>query len=436
MAAVYPALLSLMLMALTLTSYHRYSGRTHERATSSVSVESQRGGKNLTVYVMAVGQGDGNIILCPNGRDIVIVDMGASRQYKYTDKSYGGYLLREFGALNKNIHIVVTHPDEDHYSFLPASFPKNDKLTKSVREIVLGGSYKVYEEKKGFQPWLLDVSKIVPVYTVNNGDECFGNSACSWTPVSAAAIKMTRKRPISEDLWQFCGDDVRIAVLGANICGTKRCSRMDRNGRSIILKFEYKKWSLFMSGDFEGLEQQKKLMQHWASLQSMVQSTYYKVAHHGSWTSDKQANLGSLLKKIQPKRAYVSQAHPVITYCGNYLHPRCEVIDGLIDAGIEKIDSSLPVTCWNDKFGRIEQRSGFAIYETCRQYNTNLDKQICRNIMITTDGYSDHTTYVDVKSQYIFLKRPYRPGGKKCPVQEWQELKHQVSQLQPALAVV
>ena len=432
MAVVHPALLSLILMALTFTSYHRYSG--HERATNSVI--EKRGDRNLTVYAMAVGQGDGNIILCPNGRDIVIVDMGAARQYKYTDKSYGSYLLRKFGALNKNIHIVVTHPDEDHYSFLPASFPKDDKLTNSIKEIVLGGSYKVYEEKKGFQSWLRDMSKVVPVYTVNNGDECFGNRNCSWTPVSTAAInKMTRKRP-SIDLWQFCGDDVRISVLGANICGTKRCSRTDTNGRSIILKLEYKEWSLFMSGDFEGIDQQKKLMQHWACLQSMLRSTYYKVAHHGAWTDDKQANFGSLLKKIRPKRAYVSQAHPVITYCMNYLHPRCEVIDGLIDAGVEKIDSSPPVICWNDTFGRIEQRSGFAIYETCQRYDTNSDKQICQDIVITTDGYSDHTTYVSVKNQYIFRKYPYRPGGEKCSVQKWQELKHQVSQLQPALAAI
>ena len=439
MAALYPALLSLMLMALTLTSYHHYS--SHERAPTS-SLSKERGAKNLTVYVMAVGQGDGNIILCPNGRDIIIVDMGAVQQYKYTNRSYGAYLLTKFGALNKNIHIVITHPDEGHYSFLPVSFPKDGKLIKSIKEIVLGGSLEVYEDKRRFIPWLRDMSENFPVFTVNNGSECYGNDACGLTPVSAAATKkMLRKRPSEKDLWQFCGDDVRITVLGANICGTGRCSRTDRNERSIILKVEYKEWSLFMSGDFEGVNQQKKLMQHWngAGLQSVLRSTYYKVANHGSWTDKKQANLDSLLKEVRPKRAYVSQAHPVMTYCMRYMHPKCKVFDGLINAGMDKIDSiatTPPVICWNDKFGWIEQRSGFAIYQTCRRYNTSSDKQICQDIVITTDGYSDHTTYVNVKSQYVFLKRPYRPGGKTCSVREWQKLKNQVSLLQPSLAAV
>ena len=427
MAVVYPALLSLMLTALTLTSYYRYNSG-HERATSG-SVSEQGGDRNLTVYAMAVGQGDGNIILCPNGRDIIIVDMGATR-CKYTNNSYGGYLLKKLGALNMNIHIVVTHPDADHYSFLPASFPNDDKLTKSIKEIVLGGSYKAYEEKKRFRPWLRSMSRIIPVYTVNNGDECFGNSACRWTPVSTAAIKKTKKPP-SKDLWQFCGDSVHITVLGANICGKTRCN--NKNGHSIILKLVYKEWSLFLSGDFEGKDQQNKLMNRWS--QPMLQSTYYKVAHHGSWTKQ-QVNLDSLLQKIRPKRAYVSQAHPVMTYCMNFLHPRCEVFDGLIDAGIDGIDSSPPVFCWNDKFRRIEQRTGYAIYETCRQYDTALDLQICQDIVITTDGYSDHTTYVSVNSRYIFRKDPYKVKGKKCSVREWQKLKHQVSQLQPALAAV
>ena len=80
---VYPALLSPMLMALTLTSYHHYS--SHERASSSASEQGGRD-RNPTVYAMAVGQGDENIILCPNGRNIVIVDVGSS--HIYANKSY------------------------------------------------------------------------------------------------------------------------------------------------------------------------------------------------------------------------------------------------------------------------------------------------------------------------------------------------------------
>ena len=117
MAAGYAALLSLLLTVLSLTSYH-YSGR--ERATSSGShVE-----RNLTLYAMAVGQGDGNIILCPNGRDVLIVDMGADKRARYTEFNYGAFLLEEKFEVVKNkmrIHIVISHPHVDHYNFLPQS---------------------------------------------------------------------------------------------------------------------------------------------------------------------------------------------------------------------------------------------------------------------------------------------------------------------------
>ena len=152
MAAVCPALLSFMLVALTLTSYHCYS--SHERATSYANEE--REDRNLTVYAMAVGQGDGNIILCPNGRDLIAVDMGA-KFLIFTNGSY--YLLKEkFKDLENKIkiHIVITHPDEDHYSFLPESFHEDDQLMKSIKEVVLGGMTTIKQVRiRDFNPGLV-----------------------------------------------------------------------------------------------------------------------------------------------------------------------------------------------------------------------------------------------------------------------------------------
>ena len=402
MAAVHPALLSLLLVALMFTSY-QYSSRN--QATSSWSVDG--GGRNMTVYAMAVGQGDGNIILCPNGRDVLIVDMGST--YLFANNSYGAYLLKEkFKVVKnqKNIHIVITHPHEDHYNFLLTSLDK--ELLPLVHEIVVGG-WK-YTNKSRFRNVINKMRKSgVPVYTVNSRSECFGNSDCRWTPVSAAAVNnhvFRKKSPAVGDPWQFCGREVSVTVLGANICGRK-CRRQDENGQSVILKLAYKGWSLFLSGDFEGEEQQLKLMKRWP--QSILHSTYYKVAHHGS----EQANLPDLLTKIRPRRAYVSQAHPVATFCKGYKHPRCQVIDKLIElVNIDSNPRNSPIVCWTDERG-IEQRSGYAIYETCREYDTDLDKQICHDIMITTDGYNDHTTYVGVPREYLYIREHFQPS-RKC----------------------
>ena len=404
MAAGYAALLSLLLTALTLTSY-RHSGR--DRSVSSASA-----GRNLTVYAMAVGQGDGNIILCPNGRDVLIVDMGA-RVSQYAKKDYGAYLLKEKFKVVENdmkIHILITHADEDHYNFLQESVFQNQEILKQVQEIVIGDKFEAYGVY--FKQWIKTTANVPHVYAINNGTECFGNGQCAWTLAYPSP-----DRPMSskgEDPWQFCGGDVDITVLGANICvPSKRaasgCAGGDnKNLKSVIIKLVYKEWSLFMSGDFEGVKQQERLISHWSNVPSMLRSTYYKVSHHGAWT-EKKANSEDLLKVISPKRAYVSQGHPITTFCNTYMHPRCEVLDNLIDLHtIDNIASKNSLICWQDmgkSFGRLERREGYAIYETCREYDVANDRQICHDIMITTNGRDDHTSYVSVPDDYVHTQK-------------------------------
>ena len=453
MAAGYAALLSLLLTALTLTSYHRYRG--HDRATSS----DAGGGvdRNLTVYAMAVGQGDGNIILCPNGRDVLIVDMGAKKASQYSNKTYGAFLLKKFKGVEKpvNIHVVITHPDEDHWNFLPMLLD-DDQLRRRVQGIVIGGidanlmDCVPYDKCTPFTDWINKIRQKVPVYTVNDGKECFNNSDCTWTPTDS--IDGGVHRYLSEtsgstrnDPWQFCGKDVSITVLGANICPPSPrkhgycVDRENKNAKSIILKLVYKEWSLFLSGDFEGKPQQKRLIRQWSHAPSMLRSTYYKMAHHGTWNS-KEANSVKLLNAIRPKRAYVSHGHPITTFC-LYGHPRCEMIDDLLDVGsIEKLNTSTKdsfIICAQNKTGNYEQRWGYAIYATCRGYDSKFDRQICHDIMITTNGHVDYTTYVDVPEIYrnhgagegiaIFSKNKKK---KTCKERHDKEmLKHRLSRL-------
>ena len=463
--AASSALLGLLLTALVLTSYRQYS--SHERASSSVSEASQGGGedrKNLTVYAVAVGQGDGNIILCPSGRDLIIVDMGAKISV-FANGDYGKYLLKEKFKVLENqidIHIVITHPDEDHYSLLKTAF--DGDLLNRVKEIIVGSNISEYGKR--FKSWVEQTPNMPPVYTINEGRECFGNSECTLTPewvglgryrsmLEAAAMHQHQQRGYGHawmsqyrsDPWQFCGSDVDITVLGANICVPNekrpgRCVNDGKNARSVIMKLKYKDWSLFLSGDFEGIRQQKRLIERWSHMPSIFQSTYYKVSHHGAWRSINQANSPELLQKIRPKRAYISQGHPITTFCVKYAHPRCEVIDNLINVGsIERIDSTdSSIVCWQDdqtgKAGNLELRSGYAIYETCPQYqyspDRQIDQQMCHDIVITTDGHDDYTMYKDVPTNYVRVpKRSAKSSPKNTCLSGLDALKHQLSQLHP-----
>ena len=422
MAAIFPALLSLLLVALTLTSCHQYG--SYERATSSAG--KMRKEKNLTVYAMAVGQGDGNIILCPNGRDLIIVDMGAKMSV-FANRSYGKYLLKEkFKVLENqiNIHIVITHPDEDHYNHFETAF--DGDLLNRVKQIIVGGNTSNYTKK--FKSWMNNTPNMPPVYTINQGRECFGNSECTLTPewiglgryraiLKAAAMHQHQQRgnhhaQYRSDPWQFCGSDVDITVLGANICIPSqrrpgRCVNDDNNARSVIMKLKYKNWSLFLSGDFEGVGQQNKLIERWSHMPSIFQSTYYKISHHGAWSpAGAKPNMKELLQAIHPKRAYVSSAHPLVSPYG---HPKCEVFDYLIDqkqlGSIDTADSSNGVDCCSkslkNRCYEADRRLGYAIYETCHYYDYISHCQVCQDIDITTDGYSDYTVYRSVPDNFV-----------------------------------
>ena len=359
----------------------------------------------MTVYAMAVGQGDGNIILCPNGKDVLIVDMGGKNPV-FNTRDYGTYLLKEkFDVVTgkKNIHIVVSHPHNDHYNQLTTAI--DSELIPRVSEIVLSGYIKDYSEY--FVKWLDESS--LPVYTINSGAKCFGNDQCTWTKAegfadtrNTSSSKHHLKRAVSNDAgdsWQFCGSDVSITALGANIAITENL-----NLKSVILKLVYNQWSLLMSGDFEGKAQQLELVDRW---QDNLQSTYYKVAHHGAWTAEYQANLPELLAKIRPKRVYVSHGYPSLS---TYHHPNCQTIQHLLALGtIDTIKSDLNTSspyyvCWNDTTGSVMTSStkkgdGYAIYETCREDKGG--RQLCQDILIETDGVDDQTKFVDVPAKYI-----------------------------------
>ncbi len=353
---------------------------------------------DMTFYAIAVGQGDSCIIQCPNKRDLVVVDMGGTSP-QYIVPGYITHLLKDrFNAAGsgKSIHIVVSHSHTDHYSYIARAI--DSELLPNVREVILGGNYTNYG--KTFRSWL--ESNVDNVYTINNQLKCFGNTNCTLTSRQTGEVVQLRRKGRGgrvSDPWQLCSSStVKFTVLGANIGNTE-------NGQSIILKMKYGSWSMLMSGDFEMVTPQYELMQKWPA--STIQSTYYKVAHHGAWT-DKKPNTPDLLSIIQPKKVYVSQGHP---YLSKFHHPNAVTINNLLALkSIVSISPSTnkPFVYWDsdkENFVTMQQGMDRAIYETCRQYVASNNSQVCQDIMITTDGRSDKTAYMYVPSQYLYKQR-------------------------------
>ena len=350
----------------------------------------------MTFYVVAVGQGDSCIIQCPNGKDVLILDMGASFP-RFENHTYVNYLLKETFRANqsgKNIHILISHSHTDHYDYFKATL--DDDLLPNVRAFIMGGNYTGYN--KDFRAWL-EQSLGDRRYVINNGVKCFGNSNCSMTQLSTGKLADFRSKEDiaakkTSDPWQFCSgsSDVTFTVLGANI-GT------NPNGESVILKIRYQSWSILMSGDFENVTPQKEIMDHYAP--SKFKSDYYKVAHHGAWTA-KKPNMPALLDLIQPSRVYISQGYPLLP---KYHHPNSVTIEHLRNlSSIVEIDPSTnaPFVYWDgDKSDVVTLKGGLnrAIYETCRSIVG--EKEVCNDINITSNGHSDSTAYVDVPTKYF-----------------------------------
>lgn len=353
---------------------------------------------DMSFYAIAVGQGDSCIIQCPNRNDILIIDMGGT-QPQYIIPSYITDLLKnKFGAANsgKNIHIMVTHPHTDHYSYITRAI--DSALLANVRQIILGGQYSGYG--KTLRTWL--ESNVKNVYTINNQNMCFGNTNCTLTSSRTgelAEVWRAYEEGVSvNDPWQLCGSSsVKFTVLGANLG-----NQNSPNSQCIVLKIQYNSWSMFMSGDFEMVTPQQDIVNTWPA--STLKSNYYKVAHHGAWT-DKKPNLPALLAAIQPQKVYVSQGYPSLS---KFHHPNSITIDNLKAlSSIVKIDPSTnsPFVYWDSGTNSsVEMKGGMdrAIYETCRQYISSNDTQVCQDIWIRTDGTNDEMSYVDVPSKYLY----------------------------------
>ena len=350
----------------------------------------------MSFYAIAVGQGDSCIITCPNGKDIIVIDMGGT-QPQYIIPSYITYLLKQrFHAADsgKRVHIVISHSHTDHYSYLTRALDSD--LLQNVQEVILGGSFTGYG--KTLPKWLLQ--NVKNVYTINNEQTCFGNDECTLTSqktgARVAALRSDSNSTVS-DPWQLCGSSsVKITVLGANIGNSE-------NGQSIVLKFQYSSWSMLTSGDFEMVTPQKELMGKWPP--ATFKSSYYKVAHHGAWT-EKKPNLPELLDLIQPRKVYISQGYPSLS---KFHHPDIQTYKNLVAlSSIEKITPSAnaPFVYWDDdKEDCVSMKAGLgrAIFETCRQYVDSNQTQVCHDIWIKTDGNLDTTEYISVPSQYLYV---------------------------------
>lgn len=233
----------------------------------------------LTVHYIDVDQGDAELIQV-NGKNLLI-DTGESDQSDHLIDYLKDLKIEKLDAF------IVTHPHTDH----------------------MGGATKVLDE--------FDVDKIYMTNYVHT-TKAYENLL---QKIKEKGLKITRaKKGVTLDM----GDNVEAVILSPDKDYT------DINASSVVLRLVYGDTSFLFTGDAT-IETEGDILKNYQSVTSNeLNVDVYKVAHHGSVTS----NSAKFLKAIDPALSIISAGQD-----NSYGHPHKEVVDRL-----NRLNSKILVT--------------------------------------------------------------------------------------------
>lgn len=245
----------------------------------------------LEVHFINVGQGDCTLIQCPNGRN-VLIDCGSSG--KGDKERVRSYLLAELGS-NPTIDVlVITHPDRDHYNFLPHVLAE-----VKVKKIVLTDDDEKYAQD-GTAEWL-------------------GEFAAS------KKVRLGKDHFDEQDAPSglFGAGETKFRVLASFVTGSTK--KKKRNANSIVLMVSLDEFDVLLTGDATKVTEDKIIDRYddgWLDVEVL------KIGHHGSLTTSTSARWAMVTK---PEVAVVS-----CSYSNGFKHPHSEVVKRLIGFTLEE----------------------------------------------------------------------------------------------------
>ncbi|SFQ99374.1 DNA internalization-related competence protein ComEC/Rec2 [Desulfoscipio geothermicus] len=234
-------------------------------------------GDQLRVHFIDVGQGDSILVQFPGGRTM-LVDAGGRMGDPEGGQAVGESVvvpyLHRLGV-NKLDVLAVTHPHGDHAG---GALPVADKLHAGAVVITAASGYE--ELLAGLAPLQ------IPVYRVGAG--------------------------------QMLQIDDRVDVLVLGPGGKPAQEHEDLNDASLVLRLEYRDFSLLLTGDIE-VEAQRALLAGGMELQSDV----LKVPHHGS-----RFFTPGFFQAVAPEYAVIQVGRR-----NRFGHPAQETLDALENTG-------------------------------------------------------------------------------------------------------
>ena len=234
------------------------------------AVSPSSGVNELLLFALPVGQGDCTVIVCPKEENedgnVIIVDMGSSQIY-WTALDVQEFLKLpgingDKPLIDRVKTIILTHGDQDHYSYFLNVF-RNDKgvtLSKpNDLNLFLGGSSEEYT-KLPTNFWDYEL--------FDGGRECRGDECTKGTKFKK----------------QLCGtnSDAEFEILAANTGATAEGNGKvtnigkKKNSKSVVLRVKHAGESALLCGDLEG-EGMTKLTTDHEQKKLDLRSDYLKV---------------------------------------------------------------------------------------------------------------------------------------------------------------
>ena len=210
---------------------------------------------NPEIHFLDVGQGDSCFIITPNNKTILIDGGGStSNTFDVGKDTVIPYLLDK--GYTKVDYIFISHFDQDH----------------------VGGILSVLEE--------LSVGQVF----ISKQEEKSENYEEFLKIVEKKNLKVQEVK---------AGDKITIGNIAFNILWPieKQIEENQLNNNAMVMKLQYKNFSMLFTGDIEEVAE-KKILDTYKNHLDMLKATILKVAHHGSKSSSTEEFLKAVNSKV------------------------------------------------------------------------------------------------------------------------------------------
>ncbi|MBY0462756.1 MAG: hypothetical protein K2Q34_06215 [Alphaproteobacteria bacterium] len=275
--------------------------------------------------------------------------------------------------------VVITHPDEDHYSLIPAVTEG-----KTVEKVIVSGQDENYLDSKkvalqSFRTWITDYATADKILST---DEFYFSGKDPKSAIEGKIEEAITFTPSASGASEP-PPEIEILAMNASAGGTR-----ESNADSIVLKITYKGQSILLPGDATDVTWEKIRTTNPGNLRS----NYFLISHHGAATHGSTS--AEILSEIGPQAVFVSAGR----YKG-YCHPDRSVIDTLLSSsGLgEDEDSQRFVTYFSEQKKHRRLTTSSLLFTTLNNGTITIDL-----------GRGEaHMTHAKAPTQYHFGSKLY-----------------------------